>query len=210
MSKSRQKERAEESRNAIVEAAFDLFSEKGYHATSIRDIAAVARVTEGLIYHYFESKADLLPAVFEKHMVIDPLLINPPRLQEGDGLREFLKQSFSAALNLFEHGEMTKVIRIVLSSITVLPREEQEKFLTAVNTHVWIKLADALRPLLPPRSAGGPDPYVFFRLVLGAFISYALFQEVMGGKTVIDFPFETYRDEVAEILAAGVKNRNTE
>ena len=47
-------------RDQIIDAALSVFSAKGYSAASIRDIAKTVGVTEGLLYHYFESKEQLL------------------------------------------------------------------------------------------------------------------------------------------------------
>jgi TetR/AcrR family transcriptional repressor of nem operon len=47
-------------RERIVEAAWELFWQKGFHATSVADIAAQARLPKGSIYNYFESKEALL------------------------------------------------------------------------------------------------------------------------------------------------------
>lgn len=48
------------SRNRILLAAFELFALKGYSETSVDSIAARAKVSKGLIYHYFESKRAIL------------------------------------------------------------------------------------------------------------------------------------------------------
>lgn len=50
-------------RQQLLEAAFALFAERGYRATSVRDITRAAGVTEAVLYHYFGNKADLLAAV---------------------------------------------------------------------------------------------------------------------------------------------------
>lgn len=63
--KSRREEYAEATRQALVEAAGDLFAERGYAATSIEDIARAARVTRGALYHHFTGKQDVFEAVFE-------------------------------------------------------------------------------------------------------------------------------------------------
>lgn len=42
-----------------------LFAEKGFHATSISEIAKTANVSKGAFYLYFESKDDLLISIFE-------------------------------------------------------------------------------------------------------------------------------------------------
>ena len=54
--------------NRICEAAFFLFWEKGYRATSMPDIAAQAGVTPGNIYRYYNSKFELF------YLVLDPWL----------------------------------------------------------------------------------------------------------------------------------------
>ena len=48
------------SRRALVDAALEEFSERGYEASTVADIAARAGVTTGAIYAHFESKLDLL------------------------------------------------------------------------------------------------------------------------------------------------------
>lgn len=50
---------------AILAAAFALFSEKGYRATSMPDIAARAGITPGNIYRYYRSKFELFYGVLE-------------------------------------------------------------------------------------------------------------------------------------------------
>lgn len=49
-----------ESMENIANAALRLFGEKGYHSTSIAQIAREAGVSKGLLYNYFESKEALL------------------------------------------------------------------------------------------------------------------------------------------------------
>jgi AcrR family transcriptional regulator len=52
-------------RLSILESAFHLFSERGYHDTTLQHIADGAGVGVGSVYSYFESKLQLLYAVFE-------------------------------------------------------------------------------------------------------------------------------------------------
>jgi AcrR family transcriptional regulator len=58
------RERAEE----VYSAALRLFHEKGYHATSMQDIAAAVGLYKGSLYHYIGRKEDLLIRVFERAM----------------------------------------------------------------------------------------------------------------------------------------------
>lgn len=60
------RQQAEERREQILDAALSMFSAKGFAGASIRDIARQAGVTEGLIYHYFENKEQLMHACWKE------------------------------------------------------------------------------------------------------------------------------------------------
>ena len=49
----------------ILAAAANLFQQKGYHATSVRDIAESVGLLKGSLYHYIRSKEDLLARLFD-------------------------------------------------------------------------------------------------------------------------------------------------
>jgi AcrR family transcriptional regulator len=56
-----QKERERrEKREAVLHAAVRSFNEKGFHATSLDDVATALNVTKPTIYHYFGSKDEIL------------------------------------------------------------------------------------------------------------------------------------------------------
>jgi AcrR family transcriptional regulator len=52
-------------RQAILDSAYDLFSERGYHGTTLQDVAELAGIGVSSLYSYFPSKLHLLYAVFE-------------------------------------------------------------------------------------------------------------------------------------------------
>jgi len=52
----------EETRERIVEAAYQVLAREGYDATSVKDIAAAAGVAPGLVHYYFKTKEDLVLA----------------------------------------------------------------------------------------------------------------------------------------------------
>lgn len=62
------KEDAEKTRQAILESALDVFSEKGYAKATFDEIAARAGFTKGAVYWYFRNKADLIAALILEYM----------------------------------------------------------------------------------------------------------------------------------------------
>jgi AcrR family transcriptional regulator len=63
---ARRAEHAEDTRVAVLNAAEQLFTDPGFDAVTLDDIAARARVTKGAVYHHFDSKPALFRAVVER------------------------------------------------------------------------------------------------------------------------------------------------
>lgn len=58
-------QRSEETRSRILEAAFKLFSNRGYNKASVDDICSEAGISKGAFYHHFESKQALFLALLD-------------------------------------------------------------------------------------------------------------------------------------------------
>jgi len=56
----------EQKYNTILKAAETLFAQKGYHQTSIEEIADLAEVSTGAVYFYFKNKEDLLITLMQE------------------------------------------------------------------------------------------------------------------------------------------------
>ena len=80
-----------DSRGAILKAAQRLFAERGYDATSVRAVAARARVDPALVLHFFGSKAELFAGSLQ--LPLDPAeveaLLQGDRATLGRRLAEF-------------------------------------------------------------------------------------------------------------------------
>lgn len=55
-----------DNRERLIDAGYTTLSEKGYEATTVKEVAHVAGVSPGLFHYYFASKDDLLKAVLEE------------------------------------------------------------------------------------------------------------------------------------------------
>lgn len=69
-------ERSIETKNKIIQAGYDLFSEVGYHGTNTAEIAKRAGVSTGIVYGYFQDKRDIMICVLQIYIdaVSQPLL----------------------------------------------------------------------------------------------------------------------------------------
>jgi AcrR family transcriptional regulator len=116
-------------REEITAAARDLFSRKGFHGTTVPDIARAAGISTGLIYYIFPSKEDILLACCEEvaalhldffQQTVD--IANP--LERFDFIvRELYKDLDSSS----------KRILIMYRDISTLPRETRQGILSMIK-----------------------------------------------------------------------------
>jgi AcrR family transcriptional regulator len=105
------------SREQILEAAAQIFSEKGYHAASMRDIADAVRLRKPSLYHHVTSKQEILFTLLDQalEILIDGLQVvvdmdMPPDEKLREAMREYLRiltenKELSAVL-LLEHRSL--------------------------------------------------------------------------------------------------------
>ncbi|CAM4499824.1 AcrR family transcriptional regulator [Paenibacillus endophyticus] len=61
--------KAEERRNEILDAADELFGQKGFDGTSTNDILEKVGIARGTLYYHFKSKEDIMDALIERYNV---------------------------------------------------------------------------------------------------------------------------------------------
>jgi len=81
--RSRRVDYTESTRQALVNSAIDLFTKRGYAATSLDAIVKRARVTKGALYHHFHGKQALFEAVFDQ--VETSVVAELATVVDGDG-----------------------------------------------------------------------------------------------------------------------------
>lgn len=93
------RETPEQRREDLIRATLEMIGEGGAKAASVRNIAARADVTLGLIRHYFSTKEDLIHAAYEVYLnnLID-LSMAPdqnPDISASDRLRGVIEANFT-------------------------------------------------------------------------------------------------------------------
>ena len=90
-----------ESMEKIANAALQLFGEKGFHSTSIAQIARAAGVSKGLLYNYFESKEALLHFIILHAVEVGEALLEQA-LTQNDSPQEQLRAFTEGTLALLQ------------------------------------------------------------------------------------------------------------
>ncbi len=72
--KEQNEEMRSKTRRLILDNSLKLFANKGFHGTSISDIANAAGISKGLTYNYFEGKGKILEAIFKEALETGNLL----------------------------------------------------------------------------------------------------------------------------------------
>ncbi|HXX61669.1 MAG TPA: TetR/AcrR family transcriptional regulator [Candidatus Sulfotelmatobacter sp.] len=102
---------------ALHEAATRLFRQRGFHATSMQDLAEELGMNRGSLYHYIEAKDDLLWAIVDGAMERLDVAVRP--ILEGPGpIPERLSHAIAAHLAFAaEHGDELALVQIELRAL---------------------------------------------------------------------------------------------
>ena len=105
-------EKSEETRARIVEVAYRLFIERGYNATSMRDICQGAGVTMGAIYHHFNTKEAIWQEVIttrHPYHEIFPVL----KAAQGETIAEVMRSAAKGLIHeLFKRSDLLNLMFI--------------------------------------------------------------------------------------------------
>lgn len=200
VSRKPRQERAAMRREEILRISLRLFSQKGYHATSIRDIARAAGITEGLIYHYFESKEDLLKSIVErsnKENKIEILEI-PDNLPIHEALR-LIGRSFFQRLS---RGR--EIFRLMIGESYLFEKEEKFFFPKMIYENGMKNMGEFLKRRMDRGELKKRDPVLSARQFMGSLASFFIFQEMLSGKRVVNVEPGKFLDLSIKIFLEGM------
>ena len=101
----------EDKRRQLLDAAVRVFARKGFHASRVGDIAEEAGVAHGLLYHYFDSKDQVLEAIFRENWSV--LVARIASVEESDEpAADQLRHIAAIVLRTWLH--LPDVVRVVV------------------------------------------------------------------------------------------------
>ena len=77
-------------RKTLLVAGIDLFAEKGYASTSVREIVSAAGVTKPVLYYYFQSKEGLFQAILDSAAEEQEVILKEALQKPGTALERIV------------------------------------------------------------------------------------------------------------------------
>jgi AcrR family transcriptional regulator len=178
--------RGPETREAIHDAALELFARLGYHATSMRAIAAEARVQPAAIYHWYASKEEILVQLQDDFMeqLTERVLAGMERHQ-----RPALRLAAAVREHVVFHGRHTRAAFVTDSEIRALT-ESRRVALIAKRDEYQRMFSEMIRDGIRDGSLRTPDVHV---------ATYAILLQCTGVALWFDPSGPLSLEEVAEL-----------
>jgi AcrR family transcriptional regulator len=168
--------RSEVTRQKILDAAIDLFSQVGYAAAGLGEIIERAGMTKGALYHHFDSKEALATAIIEQGSNLT-----------RDAFRRVCESSSPALENVL-HGVFV-VTDLLVSDKTARTAEQLTRGLAEFNSaasQVWPSRLDAMTTQVRRASAEGDlreglDPQMVSESIVNATLGAQLLSNTADG-----------------------------
>jgi len=205
-----QAEKSQRSREQILEAALELFSTRGFRATSVRDIAARAEVSTGNVYHHFPDKDTIFRLLLDQYWQA----IDSPEFPFNQALAT---GTFPENLEEVGHAarESVRLYRRYVALIYVDVVEFEGSHIRKFYSDMAKRFADFM--------AERPDPAVFssnlrpgisplsaVMLASRFYLNYFAVEILFGVPNHFGKDTESVIHEIADILRHGMLNFPTE
>ncbi len=196
-----------------MDAALEVFGEKGLHGASVEDIARAAGIGKGTVYLSFKSKDEIFDAILAERWpgpFLDQAL--PEMLggasSAGDSLDSTLEAVASGFLRAVEENML--ILRLALSEAYRFPEGSARLFETT-----FLRANHSLANYIELQSRAGKirhldSPLVAARCFQGMLITYVLSQELMGGKKFTPITRSLWVKQTVNIFLNGILERGVD
>ncbi|AZS16216.1 TetR/AcrR family transcriptional regulator [Paenibacillus lutimineralis] len=152
---------AEERRNEILDAANELFAQKGFDGTSTNDILEKVGIARGTLYYHFKSKEDIMDALIERYSV---RLIGAAQEIAADKSIPVVERIIRVimALNISD-GSSQEIMEHIHKPQNALMHQKIQKVLINGVTPI---LADIIREGITQGLFNTPFPYECMEMVM--------------------------------------------
>lgn len=191
-------------RQQILEAALKVFSTKGFHKATNKDIAqAAGGISPGLIYWYFKDKEDLFLSIIRERAAIFQLADHPEQLMELPP-REGLALIGRTYLSIFKVPGNVAIIRIIVGEAIRFPQIAEMVYKQAASRFLGL-LSQYLQRQVDLGRLRAHDTRIGARSFLGMFVVNVVARELMRDPSAIATPDEQLIATVLDIFLGGLE-----
>lgn len=183
----------------IIDAAIELFANKGYDASSISDISSSAGVNRALIYYYFKDKRDLYYTILKGGNDAALRIAKEAYISEGSAIDRL--RVFITGFSRMRVEQDKNIGRIIMRGI-VDNSPDIEKHMDDNFFRVSSILAKILEEGIASGELRDLDPEKMIHIILG--LSHSLF--MMQMKQITSDSLENNVENVMSILTNGIIN----
>jgi AcrR family transcriptional regulator len=187
-------------RNQILDAAAELFVEKGFHPTTTKAIAKNAGVAEGTIYNYFECKTDLLLGLFDRMRSTVVQALPPENLNDLD-LRAFMRLFLQQPLMAFRSDNLA-LFRIVVSEMLVNEKMRVRYYEQIFNP--TLAIAEAYFQARPDQQGGHSAHVPLTIRAISGMVMGLMIEAILGDRPIIE-AWDELPDFLTDLLFNGLK-----
>lgn len=160
-------------RQTLIDAAYTLFVEQGYHGTSMRHIAKRASLALGSIYNHFANKEEIFKEVV---LTYHPFIVALPQFAavQGETAPELLRNAAHTLITAVEGRP--EIINLVFIEIVEL----QGQHLPELTAQVAPQMLTFIERLMAMNEQLRPiHPLVLLRTFIGLTFSYFITSQVL-------------------------------
>lgn len=203
--KSEQGDKASKA-EAILAAGFEEFSQNGFAATKLDDVARRAGVAKGTLYLYFDTKEDLFKKVVEQTLIqnIKPMLEKFEEYQGPAG--EFLDHAFAFIGERLTKSRIGVFPKIILSESGKFP-ELAEFYGKEVVYRIQGFFTKVIERGIKQGEFRDVDAEASARILMSPFLMLALVSQTPGIAKGIGFDPKSHLEAARDILEFGLKKR---
>ncbi|MDM5356737.1 TetR/AcrR family transcriptional regulator [Peribacillus sp. ACCC06369] len=128
-----------EKHKMIIDKSVELFAEKGYHATSVQEIAEKCGIAKGSFYNYFKSKEELLVSIFKYYYeALTDSLLDLELDASLSSKDKFLRQ---ITVHIEHVTGNTNLIKMMMQEQMIHISKELDRFLHYIHEEgmIWFK-----------------------------------------------------------------------
>jgi AcrR family transcriptional regulator len=186
-------------RQAILDAALDLFAEKGFFGTSLRDVATAVGVRESALYNYFPGKDALFEAIISAQQ--DSRLEQLAPLADGpiDDGRAVLLRLATATIAGYVEPRQQKLFRIMMSDGIRLAKCGRLNLYERMG-HSRERLHDILRRLIRDGWLRRADPMLLAIAFVSPLFTWRQLHAINADLPMIKNPRAFARQHVDQFL----------